>query len=287
MADGVYRIDLKEISESFYFLQKPQYSDALYYLTSTAHEYPRRTYYVERFNTDAYMINFTLNGQGRFIYNGISHTLERGTLIFAYMGVHNVFFPLTDDFEYCCFHMHGGQVKNIYRHATDNGNKITIKFPGDHILELFETFKQCLIPPIDFFEISKNLGCLLTDILKYSVKDINTMSPLAHEVYKQVVSNNLSVREIAKNLHFSPAYLEKQFKKQTGESIQELIIKHKLEQAENLLLTTDLSINAIAQRLGYSDTVGLIHLFRKHLDCTPLEFRKYKSFTRKRDNEGE
>lgn len=287
MADGIYNIELKENSESLYFLPKPQYSDVLYYLTSTAHEYPCESYYVERFNTDAYMINYTLNGQGRFIYNGISHTLERGTLIFAYMGVHNVLFPLTDDFEYCCFHMHGGQVKNIYRHATADGSKVVFPFPEDHILELFEIFKRCLIPPVDFFEISKNLGCLLTDILQHSAGQIDTMSPLAHEVYKQVVSHNLSVSKIAKKLHFSPAYLEKQFKQQTGYSIQKLIVQHKLEQAENLLLTTDLSIKTIAQKLGYSDTVGLVHLFRRHLDCTPLEFRKRRSFTRQKENEGE
>lgn len=284
MADGIYQIDLHEKSESLYFLPKPQYSDALYYLTSTAHEFPKRTYYVERINTDAYMINYTLNGQGRFLYNGTSYTLEKGTLIFAYMGVHNIIFPLTDDFEFCCFHMHGSNVGDIYRHATTNGSKVTLKYPEEGILELFEEMKQLLIPPIDFFGISKKLGCLLTDILSHSVAGVKTMSPLAHEVYKQVVSHNLSVSDIAKNLNFSPSYLERLFKKETGESIQDIIIKHKLEQAENLLLTTSLSIKDIAHHLGYADTVGLVHLFRRCRDCTPLEFRKRKRFSNQTDD---
>lgn len=276
MSESIYRIELKENSESFYFLPQPQYPYALYYLTSMAHEYTLPTYYVERYFTDAYMINFTLSGEGRFIYEGVSYTLTPGTLLFAYLGVHNILFPLTQDYEFCCFHLNGAQIKNIYRHVTENGKTPTLKYSSEQILSTFDDLKSLLLLPVDFFEISKKLGCLLTDILKQSVNSTKTMSRLTHEVYKLVLNNNTSVDEIAEKLNFSPVYLERIFKKEMGVSIRDVIVKHKLEQAENLLLTTSLSINDIAKRLGYSDTVGLIHLFRKHLDCTPLEFRKRK-----------
>lgn len=276
MSESIYRIELHENSESHYFLPRPPYFDALYYLTSMAHEYPLPSYYVERFQTDIYMVHYTLKGEGRFIYDGHSYTLKAGTLLFSYLGIHNVLFPLTDDFEYCCFHINGAQIKNIYRHATENGSKITLQYPGDEILPLFEKLKTMLIPPIDFFEISKELGALLTNILRHSVGETRIMSPLAHEVYKLILSNNTSVEDISQKLNYNPIYLEKLFKKETGESIRSLIVKHKLEQAQNLLLTSTLSVNDIAKQLGYADTVGLIHLFRRHLNCTPLEFRKQK-----------
>ncbi len=277
MSESIYKIELDERSESHYFLPVPEYTDALFYLTSMAHEYTKPTYYIERFDTDVYMFNYTLSGKARFIYDGISYTLEPGTLVFAYLGVHNVLFPLTDDFEYCCFHMNGAQIKNIYRHITDSGKNIIMKYPQDGIFERFEKFRAWLIEPINFFEISKELNIMLTDLFEFSVGDARNVSPLAHEIYKLVFNNNTSVAEIAQKMNFSPVYLEKKFKKETGISIRDLIINHKLEQAENLLLTTSLSVNDIAKRVGYADTVGLVHLFRSRLDCTPFEFRKRKN----------
>ena len=276
MAENIYKIELKNESESFYFLPKPQYDDALYYLTSTAHEYTLPDFYIERSDTDAYMLNYTLNGKGQFVYNGKMYELTPGTLVFAYLGVHNILFPITDDFEYCCFHLNGAQIKSIYRYATDNGINPIINGQKEDVLLIFEKIKQLLLPPTDFFEISKILGNLLTDLLNRSVNCTKTMSPLAHEVYKMVLNNNTRVDEIANKLGYSPVHLERIFKKETGYSIQSAIVRHKVEQAEQLLLTTSLSVNAIAKKLGYSDTVGLVHLFKKHLDCTPLEFRKRK-----------
>ncbi len=274
MYESTYRIDLKETSESFYFLPLAPYPDALLYLTSMAHEYTLPSYYVERFNTDVYMIHYTLNGGGQFVYNGISYPLEAGTLVFAYLGVHNILFPTDDRFEYCAIHVNGAQIQALYNHATEAGKKIVMPFPQENILSCFGKLKESLSPSMDFFSISKELNLLLTDILQSSLRKTNTLSPLMHEVYKLIVNNTTSVTEIARKLNYSPVYLEKRFKKESGSTIQNHIIRHKLEQAEHLLLTTSLPVSDIAKRIGYANTVGLVHLFRKHHDCTPLEFRK-------------
>ena len=276
MQDSIYKIELHEESESYYFLPRPPLYEALNYLTSLTHEYTRPAYYVERFHTDAYMLHYTLRGEARFIYDGVSYTLKEGTFLLAYLGVHNILFPLTEDYEFCSFNSNGAQLKNMYRHITEDGARIILRYPKEGILPLFDRLKAHLIPPVRFFEISKELSCFLTDVLCAAQNKNQPMSPLAHEVYKAIVSNNTSVEQIARSLHFNPVYLEKHFKKETGESIRSLIIRHKLEQAQHLLLTTSLSVSEIASRVGYADTVGLIYLFRKHMDCTPLEFRKRK-----------
>lgn len=274
MNQDVYKIELNPQSESYYFIPRPRYQDALLYLTSMAHEYPRPGYYIERWKTECYMVSYILGGRGRLIYDGVSHELEKGTLIFAYLGIHNILFPLSEDFEYCCFHLHGAQAKAIWHHATDNGSRITLSYPEDDILPLFERLKPLIKPSLRYFEIAKHLNQFLTDILEHSVGDIQEMSPLAHEINKLIVSHNMSVGEMAKHLHFSPSHLEREFKKYMGRSIRDFLAARRLEQAENLLLTTSLSVKEIAERVGYADTVGLIHLFKKHRNCTPLAFRK-------------
>ena len=96
---------------------------------------------------------------------------------------------------------------------------------------------------------------------------------IAHLACKLIAPS--SHEDYLKTLDMIPTEeMERLFKKETGESIRTMIVRRKLEQAQNLLLTTSLSVGDIARRLGYADTVGLIHLFRRYLDCTPLEFRK-------------
>lgn len=274
MSQDVYQIKLNPQSESFYFIPRPKYHDALCYLTSMAHEYPTLDYYIERSKTECYMVSYILGGKGRFIYNGVPLELEKGTLIFAYLGIHNALFPLSEDFEFCCFHLHSPHVKALWQHATGNGTRITFAYPEKDILPLFEELKPLIAPSPKYFAISKLLHGFLTDILEFCVGTIEKVSPLVHEVNKLIVSHNMSVGEIAKRLNFSASHLEREFKKHTGKSIRDFLVARRLEQAENLLLTTKLSIKEIAERVGYADTVGLIHLFRKHRNCTPLAFRK-------------
>ncbi|MBQ8290246.1 MAG: helix-turn-helix transcriptional regulator [Clostridia bacterium] len=276
MKKSVYRIDLNETSESFYFLPKPQQDDAIFYLTSLVHEYPKRSYYIERVETDSYMILYTSRGSARFIYDGKDYTLTEGTLAFAYLGVHNILFPLCDDFEFFSFNANGAQIKSIFRHATNNGQNILLSVGGERITALYETLKPLVTPEVKFFEISKQLSCLLTDLLEANAKGEVSMPPLVHRVYTKIVSNTLSIKEIAAELGFTPTHLEREFKRHTGKTISRYIIERRLERAENLLLTTTLSVNEISRRVGYSDTVGLIHLFKKERGCTPLEFRKGK-----------
>lgn len=46
-----------------------------------------------------------------------------------------------------------------------------------------------------------------------------------------------------------------------------------MEQAAKLLLETDLTIGAIAERLGYSDTSNFGHAFRAGMKTSPSDYR--------------
>jgi len=64
------------------------------------------------------------------------------------------------------------------------------------------------------------------------------------------------------------------FHKATGSTFVELLNNLRLQQVERLLLTTDLSITAIAEQTGFSSLSYFNRVFRNHKQQTPSAFRQ-------------
>lgn len=50
--------------------------------------------------------------------------------------------------------------------------------------------------------------------------------------------------------------------------------KYRLDKAKEYLLTTDLSINAIAEEIGFDNEGYFSRIFKKYFGCSPREYRK-------------
>lgn len=83
----------------------------------------------------------------------------------------------------------------------------------------------------------------------------------------------LSVVSISKHAFVSPAYLSRVFRQATGKSIVSYIQTRKLSEAAKLLLGTDLAVEAVLEKVGYSDKKHFYELFNKAYGMTPGEYR--------------
>ena len=52
------------------------------------------------------------------------------------------------------------------------------------------------------------------------------------------------------------------------------LMENKIQEAENYLLYTGLSVKEIAAELAFSDQYHFSNAFKKHKGCSPSEFRK-------------
>lgn len=85
---------------------------------------------------------------------------------------------------------------------------------------------------------------------------------------------NLSLDEVAENVHVSPYYLSHLFREKLGVTFVEYVTGVRMEMAKNYLLHTRLPIAAIAEKLGYEDAGYFGKVFRKYTGVTPKNYRR-------------
>ncbi len=116
-------------------------------------------------------------------------------------------------------------------------------------------------------------------VIQYNVKeDADTLS---HSNLRQVIeymdvylNQNVGLTELADLVGLSQCYFARLFKKSTGISPAQYLIKLRLEKVTRLLGSTKLSVDEIAQQTGFSSHSYLCRMFRKYRSVTPAQYRK-------------
>lgn len=93
---------------------------------------------------------------------------------------------------------------------------------------------------------------------------------------KSHLHEKLTLDLIAAQLHYSPEYFSRYFKKATGKNITEYLTAIRIDKAKELLKTTDLPINDISYSCGYSSVSNFRSHFAKYCGMSPKEYRNEK-----------
>lgn len=118
-----------------------------------------------------------------------------------------------------------------------------------------------------------NLGTNRT--IKLTSSDIRAILK-AREILSKEYSNPPDIATLSKMVFLNEQKLKAGFSKQYHMSIGEYTNRIRMSVAANLLSTTDLSIEAIANKVGYYHSGNLSRMFKKIYGKTPLQFRKMK-----------
>lgn len=85
----------------------------------------------------------------------------------------------------------------------------------------------------------------------------------------------ISVSDVADYVGKSRSHISRSFKKELGFSMNEFIMRCKLEEAKSLLAYTDKSISEISNYLCFSSQAYFQNMFKKKYGVTPNKYRKH------------
>ncbi|MDK8184039.1 AraC family transcriptional regulator [Paenibacillus sp. UMB4589-SE434] len=111
--------------------------------------------------------------------------------------------------------------------------------------------------------------------IKYQSADTHTPD-LSEQVIRYMMEHyqdTMTVENIADLLNYSPQYLSRKFKDQMGKSPIQFLIQIRMEKAQELLLTTDASLQEVALSVGYTDFFYFNRMFKKYTGVAPGKYK--------------
>ena len=110
-----------------------------------------------------------------------------------------------------------------------------------------------------------------------SLKAIFPSDSLLSQVFKFIEVNynqSIALRDVAQAVGYSAAYLTDLVRRQTGQTVNDWIVEHRMVAARALLLETDQSVSQIAEAVGYQNEGHFFRQFRQYHNTTPHAWRK-------------
>ena len=124
--------------------------------------------------------------------------------------------------------------------------------------------------------MERALRSLVTEVLDCISANPANIDSIIFSIKRYVDQNyaeELSLEQLAAQVHLSPSYLSKLFKREIGKNLSVYILGVRMEHAKLLLRSTDLKTYEIAEAVGVSDPVYFSKLFKKVVGCKPKEYR--------------
>jgi YesN/AraC family two-component response regulator len=213
-------------------------------------------------------ITIVLDGVLYYKVNGKPITLNKGDVIFI------------------------GQGNTRYREPCFQTNYVSINFKSDKIVNLpvkiedglSHTIRNLISVFDDIYGYTNNLSderftLILSCFLVQLEKQIASQNehPLVLQIKNYVrinLPNKITLSDISNHVNYSVAHCEMIFKKATGESIMDYVIKKRINTAKPLLIGEQLTLQDVAYTVGFLDYNYFSRAFKKHTGVSPLNYKK-------------
>jgi two-component system, response regulator YesN len=127
--------------------------------------------------------------------------------------------------------------------------------------ELKEWFKKICIKLSNFIAVRRVNSCKMH-------------AERARDYIKGNYNNSeLSMNQVSNFLHISPSYFGAIFKEETGETFTSFLLKVRMENAKDLICTTNLKNFEVAEKVGYTDQHYFSYCFKRYFKVSPNEYR--------------
>ena len=104
--------------------------------------------------------------------------------------------------------------------------------------------------------------------------ELNDMWLELSEYIDRNLGERLTLSELAQKCFYNPSYFSRIFKEKFGITLGDYVARQRARTALSLLTESDLTVDAIACKCGYTDKSGLYRAIKKHFGESPSVYRK-------------
>lgn len=239
-------------------------------------------YNIDRKGYPYYFIKHTLKGKGVLKFDSQSFELVPGTISgFSPSVAHQYISDSNEPMEHIFLTFTGNTGSNLLRkHGLGEKFVVHAKEP-DRIMGFMENI---LDTGLENSLFSHEICSEYTRIVLYTIADeLSTQAENTNAsrqtflTCKQYIDRNFvemaSASEAARACNINSKYMARLFKKYGRNSPQEYLRNLKMNKAASLLLSSNLSINQIAEIVGYNDPYHFSRNFKKALGLAPRMYR--------------
>ena len=112
------------------------------------------------------------------------------------------------------------------------------------------------------------------EMADYSIPTDKEIAEKAHALITTNLAHPYSLRGLAAECGVTPYTLKRIFKKTYGQSVADFSLQARMERAKELLVTTNNTLQMIAEAIGYTEGNNFQAIFKKTVGVTPGEWRR-------------
>ena len=226
-------------------------------------------------------------GTGTYLLNNERYPIKEGDIIFYNQGdLHEISSSLDTEIGDYCIGIANLRLKDMRYNQLIPDDEYPIRYCGN----LFSSLKNMCEQMYTLSNLNENMN-LATQLLcaSFIITSLQTalIEEQTHKTKDELFmtriltylntnyKENILIEDIAKELGCSTSYVSHLFKKSTGITPIQYIIRRRIGLAQTLLISTDYSITYIATMVGYENTNYFIRLFTKTIGISPAKYRKF------------
>ena len=251
------------------------------YLRVMGYEEISNRYYMETAYHNFYMLNYTIEGKATLVFNNATYHLKKGDMVLLHKYPRCILSPMNEhdyDWKILFMHINGSDIKDMFNEIRQKDIVILHDFPYEKIASPFEKIRDELRNHTDATEnrISAQIHNILLNIRDEAMKDQRAIAPplkyildYIHENY----SRPIVFDDVAKHTFISKSHINSLFIQNLGTTPMQYVMHLRIQKAQEMLCTTDLTIKKIAVLCGFKDDRSMIYVFKTHCEMTPQQLR--------------
>lgn len=158
---------------------------------------------------------------------------------------------------------------------------LSLRFAPEETASVSQRIQQYMEAPSaknDFLELSFIVGsaCELSATANENVRRADIARKADEYIRENYAKSSMSISRVAEHLNLTASYASALYKRQTGQAMLDTINLTRIHHAKLLLTGSHMSLEQVAEQVGYYNSSSFIRAFKKYESITPGQFRAMK-----------